>query len=90
MNANDGQTGGFVFNMPTPQLRDDITTVNSAMCPKLDQNYAAFQSVDRQWPAVDPGFTHDIGCGLADSDGGSADGHEPERPQDQCKCVTGK
>jgi hypothetical protein len=44
MNANDGQTGWFVFNMPTPQLRDDIATVNSAIGPKLDQITRPFRA----------------------------------------------
>ena len=61
MDADDGQPGLFILIMPTPQLRDDVSTVDSAIGPKLDQDHPAFEACDGERFAVDPVFAGEIG-----------------------------
>ena len=66
VDADDGQTGLLILIMPTPQLRDDVFTIDSAIGPEFHQDDSAFKARDGQRLAVDPIDTGDVGCRRAD------------------------
>ena len=57
MHANDRQAGSFMLLMPIPQLRNDVSAVNSTICPEFHQHNAALQSINCKRFAIDPGFS---------------------------------
>ncbi len=60
MNADDGQSRGFVFVVPAPQLRDDVFAIDSAIGPEFHKDDSAFKARDGQRFAVDPINAGDI------------------------------
>ena len=83
MDADDGQSGGLIFVMPTPQLRDDIFAIDSAIGPKFNQHHAALKSTRGERLAVKPILPGDFGRGSADGDRRA--GFGPHRPARQCE-----
>ena len=61
MDANDSEASRLVFIMPTPQLRDDVSTVDSTIGPKFYQYHTAPESSDGERLAVQPIFAGEIG-----------------------------
>jgi hypothetical protein len=45
--------------MPIPQLRNDVSAVNSTIRPEFDQHNATLQSIHCKRFAIDPGFSGD-------------------------------
>ena len=68
MDADDDEAGGLIFVMPTPQLRDDVFAIDSAIGPEFNQHYTTLQCTDGERFAVKPIFPGDIGRGSADGD----------------------
>ena len=83
VDADDGQASWFVLIMPTPQLRDDVSTVDSAIGPKLDQDNPAFEGCDGERFAVDPVFAGEFRRRRAV--GKRRAGARPSRPKRQRK-----
>ena len=81
MDADDGQPGLFELIMPTPQLRDDVSTVDSAIGPKLDENNSPFEARDVERFTVDPVFAGELGsrCAVGERRAGT----RPSRPKRQ-------
>ena len=78
MDADDGQAGLLIFVMPTPQLRDYIAAVNSAIGPEFDQHDAPFKLANGERLAVDPVLPGDIRGGGTVGDRSAGSG--PDRP----------
>ena len=78
MDTNYGQAGAFIFVMPTPQLRDNIAAVNSAIGPKVHQHDAPFELANGERLAVDPVLPGDIRGGGTVGDRSAGSG--PDRP----------
>ena len=57
MDADNGQAGFLIFLMPIPQLRNDVSAVNSTIRPEFHQHNAALQSIHCKRFAIDPGFS---------------------------------
>ena len=81
MDADDGQASGLIFVMPTPQLRDDVFAIDSAIGPEFDQHHTARQCTDGEGFAVKPIVPGDIRRGSADGDRRASFG--PNRPDRQ-------
>src|SRR5215207_1631671 len=83
VDTDDGQSGRTVIVMPNPQLRDVVSTVDSAISPKLDQDDSAPEAPYGERFAVDPVISRKIRCRL--STGQRRAGARPSRPKHQCQ-----
>jgi len=83
MNIYDRQTRPFVFFVPVPQLRDRISTIDSAISPEFNQHDAVLQRGETKRFAIKPSFPGEFGCALAQGNSVAEPRPENQRSKEQ-------